>query len=25
MINDGEISKSRYNNFIKFLEQISDE
>lgn len=25
MINNGEISKSRYNNFIKFLEQISDE
>jgi ribosome biogenesis GTPase len=25
MINDGEISKSRYNNFIKFLEQIPDE
>ena len=25
MISDGEISKSRYNNFIKFLEQISDE
>jgi ribosome biogenesis GTPase len=24
MINDGEISKSRYNNFIKFLEQIPD-
>ena len=25
MINNGEISKSRYNNFIKFLEQVSDE
>lgn len=24
-VNDGEIHKSRYNNFIKFLEQISDE
>ena len=24
-VNNGEIHKSRYNNFIKFLEQISDE